>query len=222
MINFFLLCIFTVSLDFPVGRILSRGEFELGIRFQKKGGLIFSFNAAFLERFNIGVSYGGMGIVGELDMVGYPQPGVFLSFLLVEETGFVPAFVAGINTQGYDESEGGRYFVKSRGVYLCVTKEIPVFNGFLITGGINRTFETVDESNGLDLFGSVILNFIPEFSIYSEYSFGFNDPLHPNGILNIGTIFSFEDQFFFSFSIRDLLLRERLNRVFYVGYKGYL
>jgi|GEM_PF-2005376 len=209
--------------DFPIARVLSRGEFKFGIRFQKLGGLLFSLDAAILDRFSMGIRYGGTGIVGDGDINFYPMPGVNISYLLIEESYFIPAVLFGIETQGFDEYIDGseRYFVKSRGIFLSITKELPVLAGLVLNGGLNRTFETNDERNGLDVFSSIIIKFSPEFNIFSEYALGFNDPLHDKGIFNTGISFNLEDQFFFSFMFRDLF-SDRAIRTFYVGYKGYL
>jgi len=209
--------------DFPIARVLSRGEFNFGIRFQKLGGLLFSLDAAIFDRFSMGIRYGGTGIVGDEDINFYPMPGINISYLLIEESSFIPAFLLGVETQGFDEyiEESERYFVKSRGIFLSITKEFPFLAGFILNGGISRTFETKDEKNGLDLFSSVIIKFSPEFSIFSEYALGYNDPLHDKGIFNTGISFNLENQFFFSFMFRDLF-SHRAIRTFYVGYKGYL
>ncbi len=226
-IIFFIFPVYLFSLstspgDFPIAKNLSRGEYKFGIRFQKKGGLLFSLDAAILDVFSIGIRYGGIGIVGDEKAIElYPSPGVNVSYLLLEESSFLPSMVLGIETQGFDEYTNGRYFIKSKGIFFVITKTLPVLAGFLITCGINRTFETSDEKNGMDIFSSIIFKFSPEFSIFGEYAFAFNDPTHNNGIFNTGISFNLEEQFFFSFTLRDLL-SERSIRTFYVGYKGYL
>ncbi len=217
----FLFSLSTSPGDFPIARILARGEFKFGIRFQKEGGILFSLDAAILDRFSMGIRYGGMEIVGNRDINFYPMPGVNVSYLLIEESSLIPALLFGIETQGFDEYIDGsdRYFVKSRGIFLSVTKNF--FAGLSLTAGVNRTFETRDEKNGMDAFSSLILNFSPEFGIFTEYAFAFNDPLHNKGIFNTGVSFNLEDKFFFSFIFRDLFSYKEI-RTFYVGYKGYL
>ncbi|MEO0283958.1 MAG: hypothetical protein ABIN17_02670 [candidate division WOR-3 bacterium] len=218
--------LFSLSLspgDFPFAKILSRGEFKFDIRFQKKGGLLFSLDASILDKFSFGLRYGGLGIVGDQKVEFYPFPGINVSYLLIEESIYLPSVLLGIETQGFDEyfELTERYFVKSKGIFLAISKDLNILRGFILNGGINRTFETKDEKNGMDVFSSLILNFSPEFSIFSEYSFGFNDPIHKKGIFNAGVLFNLQDQFFFSFSFRDLLSDNHI-RTFSVGYKGYL
>ncbi len=218
--------LFSLSLspgDFPLAKNLSRGEFKFDIRFFKKGGLLFSLDAAILDKFSFGLRYGGIGVVGDEKMDFYPLPGINVSYLLLEESTYLPSILLGIETQGFDEyfEVTERYFIKSRGIFLAISKELNILSGFILNGGVNRTFETKDERNGMDVFSSLIFNFSPEFSIFSEYSFGFNDPIHNKGILNAGILFNLQDQFFFSFSFRDFL-SDNYIRTFSVSYKGYL
>ncbi|MEN3044106.1 MAG: hypothetical protein ABDH37_02670 [Candidatus Hydrothermales bacterium] len=209
--------------DFPLARNLSRGEYKFDVRFYGSGGILFSFDAAILDKFLIGLRYGGTGIVGSEGVKFNPAPGVNVSYLMLDESRYVPSMMVGIETQGFDHyiESSERYFIKSRGLYLCVSKEFPFLSGLILNGGINRTFETKDEKNGLDLFSSLIFNFSKEFGIFFEYALGYNDPLHKEGIFNSGISFNFIDQFFFSFSFRDLL-SDSYTRTFQVGYRGYL
>ncbi|MEN3045948.1 MAG: hypothetical protein ABDH49_03045 [Candidatus Hydrothermales bacterium] len=209
--------------DFPIAKNLARGEYKFDIRFYNDGGLLFSIDAAILDKLSIGLRYGGTGIIGYGKVRFNPAPGVSISYLILEELEYWPSAILGIETQGFDHyiEDNERYFIKSRGLYLCISKEFPVLSGFILNGGLNRTFETKDEKSGFDIFSSLILNFSPEFSFFLEYALGYNDPLHTKGILNSGVSFNLINQFFFTFSFRDLL-SDTYMRTFQVGYKGHL
>jgi len=207
--------------DVPTGYLLQRGEYELLFRIQKDGGLISGINAAITDYLLMGISYGGMEIIGEKDPEFYPIPGILLKYLAIYETDISPSISLGISTQGFDRylKEKNRYEIKSKGIFCALSKSI---YGNILNGGINYTFERKDEKNGFDLFFSLDFPFTSNFSFFSDFSFGFNDDYNKNGILNIGVEISFEDIFFFKISIRNLLNKDYINRIFEMGYKGSL
>jgi hypothetical protein len=207
--------------DVPTGYLTKRGEYELLFRIQKDGGLISGINAAITDYLLMGISYGGMEIIGEKDPEFYPTPGILLKYLAIYETDISPSICFGISTQGFDKylKERDRYEIKSKGVFCAISKSI---YGTILNGGVNYTFERKDEKNGFDLFFSLDFPFTSNFSLFSDFSFGFNDDYNKNGILNIGLEISFEDIFFFKVSIRNLLNKDYTNRIFEIVYKGSL
>ena len=209
--------------DVPTAYLPKRGNYEIDLRLQKEGGLILKMETGITEYLSIGVSYGGMNVIGEKDIEFYPLPGIILRYLAIYEGDF-PAFSIGISTCGYDRylNKMERYEVKSKGIYAAFSKSYVGMGGIVLNGGLNYTFERKDEKNGFDIFSSISLIFSPEFGIFSDLSFGFNDNYNKNGLLNIGFEFSFEETFFLRCALRNILNKDYINRVIEIGYRGNL
>lgn len=208
--------------DIPTAYALPRGNYELNLRMQKEGGVLFKMETSITDYLSIGISYGGMQLIGKEDPEFYPLPGVHFRYMVVYEGKFFPALGLGITTQGFDRYLSERYEIKSKGAFISLSKSFYGIGGIIINGGLNYSFEREDVKNGLDAFSGLELFLAPEFSIFSDFSFGFNDNYNKNSLLNLGLEFSFEDIFYLKISLRNLLNKDYMNRIIEIGYKGSL
>ncbi len=210
--------------DVPTAYRPPRGSYEMNLRIQKEGGLLLKMETSITDYLSIGISYGGINIIGMEDPEFYPLPGVHFKYMAVYEGRFFPALSIGISTQGFDRylDETDRYEIKSKGAFIALSKSFYGMGGIILNGGADYTFERKDVENGLDIFSSVQFFFAPEFSVFSDFSFGFNDDYNENGLFNIGAEFSFEDLFFLKISLRNILNKDYMNRTLEIGYKGSL
>jgi|Deesub1362B_J571_1020462.scaffolds.fasta_scaffold00330_11 hypothetical protein len=223
MMIFFLKANLSIG-DVPTAYTTPRGSYEMNLRIQKEGGLLLKMETSITDYLSIGISYGGINIIGMEDPEFYPLPGVHFKYMAVYEGRFFPALSFGISTQGFDRylDDSDRYEVKSKGAFVALSKSFYGMGGIILNGGANYTFERKDVENGLDVFSSIQLFFAPEFAIFSDFTFGFNDNYNENGLLNIGAEFSFEDLFFLRISFRNVLNRDYMNRTIEIGYRGSL
>lgn len=210
--------------DVPTAYTPPRGSYDMNLRMQKEGGLLFKMETSITDYLSIGISYGGMQVIGKEDPEFYSLPGVHFRYMGIYEGKFFPALGAGITTQGFDRymDESERYEIKSKGAFLALSKSFYGMGGIIINGGVNYSFEKKDVKNGLDVFSAIQIFFAPEISMFSDFSFGFNDNYNENALLNIGLQFSFEDIFYLKIMLRNLLNKDFINRIIEIGYTGNL
>ncbi len=142
--------------DTPSAGLLERGEMGFDTRIYRDGGALFSFRVGVFRSFNMGVSYGGTGIVGHGDVIWNRQPEVHLRYRLLNESFIWPAVNIGFCSQGYGRRYEDRYQFKARGFYGVASKNF-LFAGRSIIGfhtGINyNNSETEDDSGPNYWFG---------------------------------------------------------------------
>jgi hypothetical protein len=206
--------------------ILPRGTYTLDFSVYPNGsldmpgsGMLVGIDFGLLNRFNIGVSYGGDGVIGRDAPVFNPHAGVMVKYRLFEETYLLPAFAVGYDHQGCGgiDKEYNGYIFKSPGFFLAVSKNYLVLTKvqFGIHGGINYSFEesrTVKWPSG---YVGADLGINEELSVAAEYDLALNErdpgsgavhydnPLR--GFLNLGIRWSFSRSLYLEFDINDIL-----------------
>ncbi len=179
--------------DTPTAGMLERGQVEFDLRLFPVGGVLAGVNVGLAREFLIGLSYGGLNLIGYGDVDWYPRPGVHARLRLVDENFLLPAVVLGFQSQGYGAFWDGRnrYETKSRGFFVAVSRHYRA--GFLLGlhGGINYSLERDDGDNDLNAFVASTVNLGPQWSFLAEYDFAWNDngPRalgRGNGVLNVG------------------------------------
>ena len=118
--------------DAPTAGILENMSYCLDAKLVGSGGFLFDFTASFFKFMNLGLSYGGTGVIGAYPMNLQKYPGVHLKFRLFNEDTVFPAIAIGFNSQGkgtyfYDKSENNnsvnqRHQQLSPDFYLVASK----------------------------------------------------------------------------------------------------
>jgi hypothetical protein len=95
--------------DMPTAGMLADLSYSVDLQLLAGGGFLFDFTAAFFKFMNLGLSYGGIGVIGHETMNLQKYPGVHLKFRPFNEDTIMPAIVLGFNSQGkgayfYDEA----------------------------------------------------------------------------------------------------------------------
>jgi hypothetical protein len=210
----------------PTAGILPRGTFALDVSVYPNGsiglpgsGMQFGLVMGVLNRFNIGVSYGGDGIIGREAPVFNPHAGVLVKYRLFEETYFWPAFAIGYDHQGcggIDQGYNG-YIFKSPGFFLAVSKNYLLLTKvqFGLHGGINYSLEESKKVRWPNGYCGIDLGLNEELALAAEYDLALNsrdpglqpghydDPLR--GFLNVGIRWSFSRALYLEFDIDDIL-----------------
>ena len=110
-------------IDQPTAGSLEKGEYGFDVRLFPGGGALSSLRAGLFDRFMIGISYGGVNIIGRGRPDWNQLPGVLIKYRLFEETD-LPAVSIGFDSQGYgawaDERE--RNEIKAKGIYAVASK----------------------------------------------------------------------------------------------------
>jgi hypothetical protein len=173
--------------DAPTAGCLKKGQYNFELQVYPQGGVLAGFAVGLFDRFTMGVSYGGIGIIGSDKVDWNEQPGVLLKYRLFEESFIMPAVALGFNNQGYGawmennnpvrQIEGNRYTFKAKGMFAVAGKNFAIQSlgtiGF--HGGITYNAIEDDDDRNLDGFFGVDKSLNEELSLIVEYDLATND-----------------------------------------------
>lgn len=193
-------------------RIYASGD--TGIR---GNGLCLGISIGITDRLNVGVSYGGDGLIGRGRARGNPYPGAFIKYRVIEESYILPAIALGYDHQGYggiDPAYKG-YVYKSPGFFVALSKNYLLFSSANLGfhGGVNFSLEELSKVKWPDGYIGLDIAVNQELAAAVEYDLGLNarDPrstryFNPlNGFLNAGLRWAFGPQFYIELFAKDLL-----------------
>lgn len=164
-------------IDVPTAGLLHGGSYGLDINFHQEGGALLGFSVGFLDRVNLGLSYGGSKLLGAQNPEMNEAPGVSLKVRVIEENLILPAFAIGFDSQGKDGylKNLNRYTVKSPGLFVVGSKNYNMAGFFSIHGGVNYSFERADGDKDFNIFAGVEKTLGPFISVLAEYNLAAND-----------------------------------------------
>lgn len=199
-------------LDIPSTKSIPANGVMAELRMYPRGGLLTTMLIGLTDRFSLGVSYGGENIIGTGKVNLNPQPCVQLRYLVMEEKFLSPAVMIGFNSQGYGgyNKDLKRYEVKSRGLYVVVSKNTSFLGGIGFHAGMNRSLEAEDGDNDLNVFGGLHKRFNLDLVLLCEYDTAINDNSgnamgSGKGYLNSGVRWSFAQRLFVEFAWKNIL-----------------
>ena len=168
----------TRLIDSPTAGLIDKGRFTVDLRFFPDGGVLTQLTAGVMRRLSIGLSYGGVNIIGDDAIAWHPRVEVAARYRVIEETTGLPAITAGYETQGYGPHEGNlnRYEVKSKGFFVAGSKNyMSELGQFGVHGGINWSRERGDGDEDLSGWAGIDKTLNEELAVVAEYDFAFND-----------------------------------------------
>ncbi len=218
--------------DAHTAGILPRAHFDFEFRVYPSAfpgvngaGLMLGIAVGITDRLNIGLSYGGDGIVGRGTARANPYPGGMIKYRLIEERVVMPAIAIGYEHQGYggiEAREGLDGFVyKSPGFFVALSKNFLLFRrvnlGF--HGTANFSLEEVDEVSWPNAVLGLDVGLNEELAVAFEYDLGltYRDPVtdwdptrqyYANplcGLLNVGLRWAFARTFYIEALAKDVL-----------------
>lgn len=163
--------------DMPTAGMPDKNTMTMDVSFYQEGGVLVGIGVGILDRFCLGISYGGSRMIGSESPLMNPVPGVNLRVRILEEGMVLPALVIGFDSQGKDGylKDLSRYQVKSPGLFAAASKNYR-FLGFLsVHGGVNYSFERADGDRDINAFVGVEKTVGPIISVIGEYNFATND-----------------------------------------------
>ena len=163
--------------DTPTAGLLERGEMGFDSRIYRDGGVLFTFQVGVFRALNMGVSYGGTGIVGQGDVNWNRQPEVHLRYRLLNESFIWPALNIGFSSQGYGRRYEDRYQFKARGFYGVASKNF-LLAGRSIIGfhaGVNYNTGEVDDDAGTNYWFGYHQALNQDLMIVLEYDCALQD-----------------------------------------------
>jgi len=209
--------------------VLPKASFDVDFRVfappnDHGSGLIMGANVGLTNRLNIGLSYGGEGIIGYSDRVWWNElPGILVKYRLFEESFVAPALSVGFDNQGYGGQvhEGGYgyngYVYKSQGFFIAVSKNYLMFSSVQIGlhCTVNYSLEEIDDVTWPNVAGGLDIGINDELTFIVEYNVALDDITGPNndshygmphrGFLNMGLRWAFTENFLIEFDMADIL-----------------
>jgi len=198
--------------DMPTAGMIDKGSLCLDVDVYQAGGVLLGLSWGVLDRFSLGISYGGSGLIGSDTPSWNPLPAVDARIRLAEESTSFPALVIGFNSQGHDAYlfSVDRYTIKSPGIFLVVSKNYSFLGYLSLHGGANYSFETADGDKDPNYYCGIEKTIGPTISLVAEYNAGLNDNDqqalgHERGYLNAGIRWSLGAGVTVSLNFRDLV-----------------
>jgi len=211
--------------DAHTAGVLPKSHYDLECRFYPAGytgyesGVMMGLNVGLTDRFTVGLSYGGEGIIGRRsDARGNPAPGVLVKYRLFEERYAIPAFTLGYDHQGHSGMANvGRfgydgYIFKSPGFFLALSKNYIMLNivqiGLHGTG--NYSLEDRENISWPNAMGGIDITINDELTLLAEYDCAFNDKTGKRdsymstGFFNAGIRWAFSHNFQLQFDVKDI------------------
>jgi hypothetical protein len=223
--------------DFPTAGLPPRGGSYVDLDIYGEGGVLLYLGVGFARYFSIGISYGGLRIIGSGDPEMNPWPAVQLKARIIEESFVIPAVALGFDSQGrggyLDSLE--RYLLKSRGIYAVASKNWDLLGPISAHGGISYSIED-DENKGATIFLGAIKTFGDFLDVRAEYDFAISDDwadspsIEDDGILNMSVIWHLNTSFSIGIEARDIMSGNKVdgddlrewNRGISIEYRGIL
>ena len=186
----------------PTSGTMPRGSYTLETLLTKNGGFVPRLMIGLTNNLSIGMSFGIRKFIGEERAEkNKSTPEVQLKYRVFEETQSGPAFVIGLDTQGfgpfidrgersklvYDQLTGQyneiivvdevrRYEQKAWGVYAVFSKNWAALGNLGLHLGMNKnTFETKDNDSSLNFFFGIDKELNRSFAFLVEYNAALND-----------------------------------------------
>lgn len=199
-------------IDIPVAKTLMKGGVSAEIRAYPEGGILGGVMVGLTDYIDMGVSYGGINIIGSGKPKLNPLPCVQFQYLTIEEQNLVPALLIGFSSQGYGEynKDLKRYAVKSRGFYAVLSKNTAFLGGLGLHAGLNYSLEKEDGDDDINAFVGLHKWINPDLVLMCEYDAAINDNADNSigagkGYLNAGIRWSVAGRFFLEFAWKNIL-----------------
>jgi len=200
-------------IDTPTAGLLPRGSYMLAFRAYADGGILTQMGVGLMDRFEMGISFGGTNIIGRGDVDWNPGIEFSARYRLFDETMVTPALAVGFDSQGWGRyvREAKRYEIKSRGFYGVLSKNYSLLGQLGLHLGANLSLEGHGEDEHKpNIFMGAQKSLNSQLFIVAEYDLPITgrsvaeDLDHGVGFLNAGLRFLFDENLFIEVDFRDV------------------
>lgn len=169
----------------PTAGIIAPGTYSVSFCTFPEDGLRFSFSVGIISRLVLGMSYGGINVIGVEDAEWFDHLWLKGRFRLLDETDVSPALAF-----GYDNEpiliRPGLYSRKAKGMYVVISKNFSTFGGDMgVHGGVSLDPDAPEHAGMWIGFDKSVPG---GFGIACEYDPAFNEPdsatVDEDGFLN--------------------------------------
>ena len=198
----------TSLVDSPTAGLVRKGYYAVNVRLFADGGAVGRLHVGVLKRLSMGVSFGGEQLIGTGAIDWYPRVAVAARCRIIEEGYTWPALVLGFDTQGVGPYRNQRYQVKSKGIYLVLSKNYTSMLGELgVHAGVNVSREDADDGDWSAWLG--IDKSLRFMALFAEYDLGRNNGLQNQGVgkgyLNVGGAWTITPQLRAAYYLKNAL-----------------
>ena len=198
----------TSLVDSPTAGLVNKGHYAVNVRLFVDGGVVGRLHVGVLKRLSVGVSFGGEQLIGTGAVDWYPRVAVAARCRIIEEGYTWPALLLGFDSQGIGPYRDQRYQVKSKGIYLALSKNYTSMLGELgVHAGVNVSREDADDDDWSAWLG--IDKSLRFMALFAEYDLGRNNGLQDQGVaagyLNIGVAWTVAPQLRVAYYLKNAL-----------------
>jgi hypothetical protein len=221
-------------IDTPVAGVLPATSGSIETFLYPQGGLLAGIVYGPFQNLNLGIYYGGTGIIGSGNVDWNEGPGFLVRYRFLEESEIYPAMIAGFDTQGRDgyiaDSDMKQYVIKSPGFFVAASKNYLFYGNISFHGGMNYTLERHDGDKSPNVFWGFEKSIGSLISYLFEYNFAFDNDKDKkgfwNGNLSMGIRISTNMGFNFGLYFKNLLTSsfhyDKVVREIYIQYVRYI
>ena len=165
--------------DMPTAGTLPRASYDIAIRLYSQGGALGMVDIGLSSRFQLGISYGGEGIVSNTSPSWNPKIEFTLKLRVIDEIEYFPGVTVGFTSQGFGpwNDQLKRYAFKSRGFFAVASRSFYFYSwtaGW--HAGFNYSLESdIDEDGDINFFGGFDATFRYNLGLTGEYDLAIND-----------------------------------------------
>jgi outer membrane receptor protein involved in Fe transport len=199
--------------DSPTAGLLAKWNYAVDLCLFPEGGVLAKVSFGLLSRLTVGLSYGGLKIIGEGEVDWNPRMAFQGKLRIVDESFVLPAVAFGFDSQGYgtytDTLE--RYQIKSKGIYAVLSKSFWMLGPLGFHAGANYSLEEKDGDSDLSFFAGLDKDLVAGFVLLADYDLATNDDDGDgsfgagNGYLNAGLRWTFADKLSIEFDFKNLV-----------------
>ncbi len=210
--------------DMPTAGTLPRASFDVAIRLYPNGGALGMVDIGLSNRLQLGISYGGEGVISNRSADWNPDINFNIKMRMVDEMDYFPAITGGFCSQGFGARSDSldRYAFKSRGFYAVASRSFNFYSW--ISGwhfGVNYSLEgDTDNDKGINAFGGFDATFQYNLAFVVEYDGALDDNKSSifggkgRGYLNTSLRWLFTDNLELELMLKDLLTNRRESSTF--------
>ncbi len=197
--------------DLPTAGVLPKLHHAISTHIFPEGGLMIEWSLAPFQDFNVGIAFGGTGLIGNGAIEWQKAPGLHARYRILNETQSLPALLLGFSSQGrgkYD-SDSERFATQSPGIYAALSKSFEMLGRLDLHAGVNYSFEPSPDDRTANLYLGLNKSIGAIFSLAAEYNATFFDNyremLDHRGLLNASARCALGKGFTLEFQVRDIL-----------------
>lgn len=215
--------------NMPTAGLIPKSSQLFSMNFSGKSGMMVAAEYSPINNASLGISFGGIGILGNETIKFQEYPGILAKYRFLNESKYFPAIALGFNSQGFGiyDDVAGEYQINSPGFYLAFSKSFKWDYGFYaIHMGTNYSLEPKSSNRRVNAYFGFEHTIANRASVNFEYNF--NSPKNSGynlmeGMSSLGLRYSIEKISTIELKLVDLFgTRGEMQRFLKIEFVGFL